>query len=215
MAKVTVPAVSIYPIADADSLGLPNLPAAVEALATAGAGWIQVRIKQASDRQRWETLESCCRRLEGSRSGLWIDDRVDLATSLPCVGVHLGQLDLPVGAARRVLPREKWVGRSCHDLAQLAAAAEDDEVDVVALGPIYRTRSKANADPEIGLDVLSRARRVTRKPLVAIGGIGHRQVAEVLATGVDQVAVIGALGSDVMRVEAEFGRLLKACEEAQ
>lgn len=210
-----VPAVPIYAIADADSLGLQHLPGVVEDLATAGAGWIQVRIKQASDRQRWETLEDCCRRLQGSAVGLWIDDRVDLAMTLPCVGVHLGQQDLPPSAARRVLLQPRWVGRSCHDVRQLEAAAEDDDVDVVAIGPIYRTRSKAQAEPEVGLDLLRQARRMTTKPLVAIGGIGLRQLPEVLATGVDQVALIGALGQDATRVGVEFGRLLQACEEVR
>lgn len=213
MGKVAVPAVAVYPIADADSLGLANLPAAVEGLATAGADWIQVRIKKASDRQRWQTLERCCRRLEGSRSRLWVDDRVDLAMSLPCAGVHLGQRDLPAAAARRILPHDTWIGHSCHDLSQLTAAAEDEAVDVVALGPIFQTRSKTNADPEVGLDVLRRARQLTSKPLVAIGGVGEGQLPEVLATGVDQVAVIGALGRDVRQVEAKFRRLLKASEE--
>lgn len=213
MPSVTPPTAPIYPIVDADTLGLSHLLASIEALAAEGAEWVQVRIKQAADDQRWKVLEACYRCLEGSSVKLWIDDRVDLAALVPCVGVHLGQQDLPPEAARKVLPEERWIGRSTHDLAQLAAASKDPNVDVVAFGPVYPTRSKAQPEPEVGLQLLRQARQATTKPLVAIGGINEQRLPEVLETGVDAVAVIGALGRAASEVGVNFRRLLEACKE--
>lgn len=213
--SASAPEIGIYPIADADHLGVDSLPAAVEALASAGAQWIQVRIKNASDRQRYETLEACCHRIEGLGVRLWIDDRVDLACMLPCQGVHLGQVDMPPSAARRLLPEETRIGYSTHDLKQLQIASEDEAVDVVALGPIFATRSKAKPDPAVGIETLRQARSLIDKPLVAIGGIDAENLAEVLQTGVDGVAVIGSLGATPREVGQGFGRLQDVCKEMQ
>lgn len=212
---MSIPEAAIYPIADADHLGVDHLPAVVEELASAGAQWIQVRIKDASDRQRYETLEACCRRVEGSGVQLWIDDRVDLACMLPCRGVHLGQTDMAPRAARSLLPESTWIGFSTHDLAQLQAAAADEDVDVIALGPIFTTRSKSQPDPTVGTSILRQARGLTDKPLVAIGGIDAENLAEVLQTGVNAVAVIGSLGRDPEDVGNGLRRLLDVCKEMQ
>lgn len=215
MGPATPPAVPIYPIVDADSLGPSQLPVALASLVDAGAEWVQLRIKQATDAFRWQVLEACQRVIEGSSVRLWIDDRVDLAALVPCFGVHVGQQDLPPTAARRVLPETRYIGRSTHDLDQLRQAAADPAVDVVALGPIFPTRSKAQPDPEVGLRLLEQARGLTEKPLVAIGGIDGSTLPAVLGTGVDCVAVIGALGRVAKDVGVEFRRLLEVCKEVR
>ena len=92
----------LYALADGDALGLDRLPRAVEAMAEAGIGWIQIRAKHAADNVLFTLVESCLMRLEGSRASLWVNDRPDLAALLPVVGVHLGQDDLPPAAARAV-----------------------------------------------------------------------------------------------------------------
>jgi len=137
--------------------------------------------------------EACCRAVEGSGVTLWVDDRVDVAALLPVGGVHLGQSDLPPSAARALLPSATLIGASTHDLAQLAAAAADVAVDVIAVGPVFPTRSKAAPDPVVGLDGVREARRFTGKPLVAIGGIDETNLAAVLAAGADAVAVLAAV----------------------
>jgi thiamine-phosphate pyrophosphorylase len=111
----------------------------------------------------------------------------------PVVGVHLGQDDLPPSAARTILGGDKRVGFSTHSEGQIGVANEDDNVDVVALGPIFQTASKERPDPVVGIDGLMRARRLCSKPLVAIGGIGTQNAGSVLSAGADAVAVIGAL----------------------
>lgn len=183
----------VYAIADAEALAPRPLPVAVAEMAEAGIRWIQVRGKKLSGEAWHRTLEGCCRALEGSGVSLWVDDRADLAALFPVEGVHLGQADLPPAAARRVVGRDLRIGLSTHGEEQLAAADEDPEVDVVAVGPVFPTASKERPDPVVGLAFVRWARARTAKPLVAIGGIDAGNIAEVLAAGADAAAVIGAV----------------------
>ena len=195
----------LYGIADGDALGpAPGLKvsgtgevdpvtAAVVAMAEAGIRWIQIRLKSSDDREIFQVVERCVRRLEGSEARLWVDDRPDVAALLPVFGVHVGQDDLPPAAARRVLSSRQAIGLSCHDEHQIRRADEDPAVDVVACGPVFPTRSKKLPDPTIGLDGVRAARRATRKPLVAIGGIDLTNARQVLDAGADTVVVLGAL----------------------
>jgi thiamine-phosphate pyrophosphorylase len=183
----------IYAIADAEALAPSPVPAAVATMAEAGIRWIQVRAKRLSGGEQSRVLEACCRILEGSGVDLWVDDRADLAALYPVGGLHVGQSDLPPAAARRVVGRAVRIGLSTHDEAQVAAADEDSDVDVVAVGPVFPTASKERPDPVVGLSLVRRARTRTAKPLVAIGGIDAGNVAEVLAAGADAAAVIGAV----------------------
>ena len=183
----------IYAIADAEALGSTPLPEAVAAMAEAGVRWIQVRGKHLSGRDLARALEGCCRAVAGTGADLWVDDRADLAALYPVAGLHVGQTDLPPAAARTVVGEEKWIGLSTHNEEQLAAADDDPEVDVVAVGPVFPTASKERPDPVVGLDFVRRARARTGKPLVAIGGIDAGNVASVLAAGADAVVVLGAV----------------------
>jgi thiamine-phosphate pyrophosphorylase len=192
-ADAAPPVPRLYAIADLDLLGENALPGAVAAMGDAGVRWIQLRAKRASGDTLYGLAEACCRALEGGGVTLWIDDRVDVAALLAVGGVHLGQGDLPAAAGRPLLPRATLIGASTHDLAQLATTAADEAVDVVAIGPVFPTRSKAAPDPVIGLDTVREARRLTAKPLVAIGGIDETNLAAVLAAGADSVAVLSAL----------------------
>jgi len=115
-----------------------------------------------------------------------------VALALNADGVHLGQDDLPVGLARRALGPGKWIGYSTHDLAQVREA-DESSADYIAFGPIFPTGSKGNPDPVVGLAGLAEARKATRKPLVAIGGITVGNARAVMEVGADSVAVIGGL----------------------
>ncbi len=183
----------LYGIADAGVLGAAGLAPAVAAMAAAGIRTIQVRAKALSGAALHRAMDDCCRAVAGSGARLWIDDRADLAALFPVSGLHLGQRDLPAGAARGVVGAEVAIGLSTHDEEQLAAAAADPAVDLVAVGPIFPTASKEGAEPAVGLAFLARARALTAKPLVAIGGIDDSNLAAVLAAGADAVAVLGAL----------------------
>jgi thiamine-phosphate pyrophosphorylase len=121
-----------------------------------------------------------------------VNDRPDVARAVGADGVHLGQDDVPVAAARRVLGPGKLVGVSTHDLDELAGA-EASGADYAGVGPVYATSSKAGALAPRGLDLVRAARAATALPLVAIGGITPETAPAVLAAGADAVAMIGAL----------------------
>ncbi|HVR27955.1 MAG TPA: thiamine phosphate synthase [Thermoanaerobaculia bacterium] len=183
---------ALYAVADADLLGLDRLPAAVAEIARCGIEWIQLRAKHAEDDDLARVVEQA---LEAASAGtmLWMNDRADVAALYGLPGLHLGQEDLPPGAARAAVGESCWIGRSTHDLAQVAAAAADPEVDVIALGPVFPTRHKENPDPVVGLEGLRRARAATPKPLVAIGGVSEANLLDVLAAGADTAALLGAV----------------------
>ncbi len=205
---------AVYAVVDAGALSPLPLPEAVEVIAVAGVGTLQLRVKDGrSDAELYRAVEECCRRLEGSGVDLWIDDRADLAALFELPGLHLGQPDLPPAAARGVVGEGPWIGLSTHGEGQAAAAEADLEVDVVAIGPVFPTMTKARPDPVVGLEGVVEARRRVTKPLVAIGGIDASNLAQVLAAGADSAAVAGALFRGATRL-ADIGhncaRLLAA-----
>lgn len=183
----------VYAIADAGRIPTERLPQAVEEIAAAGVGTIQLRAKRLADEALWEIARKTLRRLEGWAGTLWIDDRVDLARMLPFDGVHLGQRDLDPADARGQLPADTLIGLSTHDGEQIDVAERESTVDWLALGPIFPTASKANPDPVVGLEGLRRLRSRTRRPLVAIGGIDADNLGAVLAAGADAAAVLSAI----------------------
>ncbi len=123
-----------------------------------------------------------------------VNDRPDIAAIAGAHGVHVGQEDLPVEDARKICPPPRWVGVSTHNLEQLRAA-DVTSADYIAVGPIFPTVTKENPDPVVGLDFLRAARKITRKPLVAIGGITVQSASEVFHAGADSVAVISDLAT--------------------
>jgi thiamine-phosphate pyrophosphorylase len=122
----------------------------------------------------------------------FVNDRPDVAVLAGGIGVHVGQDDLDVGQARRVVGHERLVGISTHNLEQFEQAAASS-ADYIAVGPIFNTSSKANPDPIVGLDLLRKARKLTDKPIVAIGGITLERAVATIEAGADSVAVISGI----------------------
>jgi thiamine-phosphate pyrophosphorylase len=118
-----------------------------------------------------------------------VNDRADVAAAADADGVHVGQEDLGVDAARGICGPLRWVGVSTHSAAQLEQAIRTT-ADYVAVGPIFETTTKEIPDPVVGLDFIRRARRLTDKPIVAIGGITLERAEEVYRAGANAVAVI-------------------------
>jgi thiamine-phosphate pyrophosphorylase len=140
---------------------------------------------------------------------LILNDRADLAL-LAGWGVHVGHEDLAPGDARKVLGTGQVIGVSTHNEAQVREA-DAGAVDYVAIGPVFATTSKADTEPVVGLEGVRRARALTRKPLVAIGGITRENARSVIDAGADSVAVIGALlatGERPGRVAKDFLEIL-------
>ena len=134
---------------------------------------------------------------------LTINDRADLAVAAGANGVHLGQDDLPPEAARKIIGQSRMLGVSTHNPEQLEAALQTS-ADYIAIGPVFATISKDNPDPVIGLDGVRRARSLTEKPVVAIGGVTLENCRSVIEAGADSVAVIGAILEDPRKTTAQF-----------
>ena len=179
-------------------------------LLEAGVRLIQYRDKRATSRQLLLAAGEIAGQVQQSSAFFIVNDRADVARVLNAHGVHLGQDDLPVDLARRVLQPGQWIGFSTHTLDQVKEA-DETSADYIAFGPIFSTRSKENPDPVVGLDGLRRARLATRKPLVAIGGITLENARATLEAGADSVAVISALLSapDVAQCASEFLRAVE------
>jgi thiamine-phosphate pyrophosphorylase len=182
----------VYPIVDADALRGRPVAAAVRALAEGGAALVQVRAKTLPDGALLGFAREALAAARAAGLRLFVNDRADVARIAGADGVHVGQEDLPPAACRTVLGAGALVGLSTHDLAQVSAAVREP-IDYLAVGPVFPTRTKANPDPVVGLDLVRRARDLWSGPLVAIGGITAANAAEVVRAGADGVAVISAL----------------------
>jgi thiamine-phosphate pyrophosphorylase len=182
---------ALYAILDPTLSTLPIADLA-EKLAGAGVRLMQLREKRASARRIYLDSRQLIGRLAPLGVRVIVNDRPDIAAIVGAGGVHVGQDDLPVEAARQICGPSCWVGVSTHHLEQLRAA-DLTSADYIALGPVFPTSTKENPDAVVGLDFLRRARQRTRKTLVAIGGITVESAGEVFRAGADAVAVIGDL----------------------
>jgi thiamine-phosphate pyrophosphorylase len=163
-----------------------------ETLADNGVGLIQVRDKHASVRAVFEASKGLVARLPPKDVRVIVNDRPDIAAMVGTGGVHVGREDLPVEAARGCCGEGLWVGVSTHSLEQFQLAMATS-ADYIAVGPIFPTATKENPDPVVGLELIRAARRLTRKPLVAIGGITIQSAESVYWAGADSIAVVSDL----------------------
>lgn len=178
----------LYAILDPEFTTSPLNELAVR-LADAGVRLMQLRAKRLSTREMYGQAKGLSEVLVARGVTFIVNDRADIAAMTGAAGVHVGQEDLPVEDARRICPRPRWVGVSTHNLDQLREA-DRTSADYIAVGPIFPTGAKDNPDPVVGVEFVRLARQVTRKPIVAIGGITTESAAEVFRAGADSVAVI-------------------------
>jgi thiamine-phosphate pyrophosphorylase len=139
---------------------------------------------------------------------LIMNDRADLCLIAEFDGVHVGRDDLLPESVRAIIGRERWLGVSTHNPEQMLEA-DLTSADYLAIGPVFSTGSKDKPDPVVGLDGVRRARLLTRKPLVAIGGITRGNAASVIEAGADSVAVISDLLREPRKSAEEFFRVLR------
>jgi thiamine-phosphate pyrophosphorylase len=146
------------------------------------------------------------RRLGGSVKQM-MNDRADICLAAGFDGVHVGQEDLSPQGARKVIGEKLWLGVSTHNAEQILEA-DKTSADYLAIGPVFSTASKVNPDPVVGLEGVRRARALTRKPLVAIGGINRANCRSVIEAGADSVAVISDLIREPRKSAEEILRIL-------
>lgn len=181
----------VYAIVDAD---LSTDPLALGRRAvTAGCPILQLRAKHLDDRSSTELAIELRALCSEAGSAFVMNDRADIARIVEADGLHLGQDDLRISDARKVVGGMQ-IGVSTHDLAQ-AARAEREGADLIAFGPVFETKSKQNPDPVVGVQMLAEVCRRLSRPVVAIGGITPQNAEETLDAGARYIAVISALPS--------------------
>jgi thiamine-phosphate pyrophosphorylase len=200
----------LYAIVDKATLDPRGVKVAafVQELREAGVTLLQYRDKCGGPQEVLSAASEIAAVFASVNATLILNDRADLAALLGW-GVHVGQGDLTPADARRLVG-ERVVGVSTHTEKEVLRCAQDDNfsvADYVAIGPVFRTLTKADAEPVVGLDGVRHARALTTKPLVAIGGITRENARSVIDAGADSVAVISGLfvpGMSVREAAEDF-----------
>jgi thiamine-phosphate pyrophosphorylase len=203
----------LYAIGDAGVLmhkgvGLGDF---AHALQDAGVSLLQYRDKSASPQTILQNASVIRESFSGRDCLLVMNDRADLAVLAGWDGVHVGQGDLLPADVRQVVGQGRWIGVSTHTEKQVSVA-DMSCADYVAVGPVFATGTKLDTEAVIGLEGVRRARALTRKPIVAIGGITRENARSVIDAGADSVAVISGLfahGETVKKVARDFLEILR------
>lgn len=182
----------LYPIPWHREEHLPAYLEQARAYVAAGCGVVQLRLKSTASGAFLEEADRWREAFAATPPWFIVNDRVDIAAMAEADGVHLGQDDLPVDVARRLLPEDAMIGFSTHTREQ-AEAAQDLDIDYLAIGPAYGTTTKDDPDPAVGLETIREVCRCSRVPVVAIGGITLDRLDDLLAAGVSGISVIGDL----------------------
>ena len=216
MSERRFPEQGLYAIADSTLATGAALEQSVRRVISGGACMIQYRDKTAdADRRREEAamLVATCRRFGVP---MIVNDDLALALETGADGVHIGRDDTPLVEARRRLGREFIIGVSCYDQVQRAERAQAEGADYVAFGSMFPSTTKPEATAA-GLDIIVRARRRIRLPIVAIGGITSENGRSLLDAGVDMLAVVSALfaAADPEQAARCFARLFESQAEVE
>jgi thiamine-phosphate pyrophosphorylase len=211
MTRLNRDALRLYLVTD-QSLTRGRLLADVVAAAVqGGVSCVQLREKHLGTRDFLAQALLLKTLLAPLRVPLVINDRIDIALACGAEGVHLGQSDLPVAEARKLLPPEVFIGWSVESMDEVLQSAALP-VDYLGVSPVFATPTKTDTAPAWGLDGLARVRAATRLPLVAIGGIHAGNARNVLRAGADGLALVSALcAADDPQAAAAGIRLI--CDE--
>jgi thiamine-phosphate pyrophosphorylase len=164
---------------------------AAQAALDAGIRLFQYRDKSGNRRAIYETCLRLAVLLKRSDAVFIVNDHPDIAMAVDADGVHLGQDDLPVELARKLMGGGRIIGVSTHSVEQ-ARAAQSASADYVGFGPVFTTRTK-DAGPHRGIEGLRQVRKAVTLPVIAIGGINGGNLDEVFRAGAAGVAVISAI----------------------
>jgi thiamine-phosphate pyrophosphorylase len=201
--------VQLYAIADPGLCLNRDLIKLISLAIEGGAQMIQFRDKESSDKEFLEKAGEIHKITLRKKIPLIINDRVDIAKLVDAEGVHLGEDDLPVKEARRILDTEKIIGASACNL-KTAKLKEREGADYIGLGPIFETSSKDIEKP-LGIDILKKANIILQIPVFPIGGINLSNLDQIISTGTKRIAVISAIfmAEDVRKATQELFKRLK------
>ena len=202
---------SLYLVADAEYAAGRNLIALIEAAVRGGVTVVQLRGKDLPFRDFLDLARTAVACLKKHHAPLLINDRVDIALASGAAGVHLGQDDMPVAFARKVLASKTLIGVSVNSVEE-ACEAERLGADYVGLGPIYPTGTKATSLPVLGPAGIRAVKARVSIPVVAIGGISLLNACEVREAGADGIAVVSALlgAADIKKAARELKKAFGA-----
>ena len=180
----------------------------VAAAVRGGATMVQLREKEATTRAFLEEARALKAMLQPLGVAFVVNDRLDIALAIDADGLHVGQDDMPVAEARRLLGPDRIIGLSITEPAQ-ALRADAAAADYLGVGPVYAQQTKEDAAAPLGIEGFRPARRLTRAPIVVIGGLTPENSAPLLAAGADGLAVVSAIGgaSDPERAARGFASL--------
>jgi thiamine-phosphate pyrophosphorylase len=187
-------ALRLYLVTDQPSLRGRTLIDVVQAAVQGGVSCVQLREKHANSRDFYAQAVALMDMLAPLNIPLIINDRLDIALACGAQGVHLGQSDMPVQAARKLLPPEVFIGWSVETMDEVIQSATLP-VDYLGVSPVFSTPTKTDTATPWGLDGLQRIRALTPLPLVAIGGIHLGNATQVMQAGADSLAVVSAICS--------------------
>ncbi|MGB7294479.1 MAG: thiamine phosphate synthase [Candidatus Aminicenantales bacterium] len=181
-------------IADSEAAAGKGIIRLITAAVAGGVTIIQLRGKKWTGREFLDVGMKAARLLRPKNIPLIINDRVDVALACKADGVHLGQDDMPLPYARKILGKKSIIGLSAATPEEAERAAKDG-ANYVGVGPVFRTLSKKDIGFLLGLEGLRAIRKKAKIPILAIGGIALANVAAVVSAGADGVAVISAIAS--------------------
>ena len=182
---------SVYLCTDRDLMSTQTLEEAVEEAIKGGATLMQLREKNCSSKEFYETAVSVKKITEKYNIPLIINDRVDIALAVDAEGVHVGQSDLPAKVVRKILGKDKIIGVSARN-SELAVKAYEDGADYLGVGAMYATSTKKDAKV-ITMEELVKIRNSVPIPIVVIGGVNENNISDFKGTGIDGVAVLSAI----------------------
>ena len=171
-----------------------NLEFVVEEALRGGVRAVQLREKDLTTKELYETAYELRRLTSRYGAKLFINDRVDVALAVDADGVHIGASSLPIYKVRRLLGEKKLIGVSCHNQVQ-AITAQEMGADFITFGPVFLTPSKAAYGDPVGLELLRTVTEMLQIPVFALGGIKRGNCAEVASCGVRGIALISAVMS--------------------
>lgn len=204
---------SVYLVTDRDLMSTETIEEAIEQAIAGGTTLIQLREKECSSLDFYNTAVNVKEICDKNKVPLLINDRLDIALAVDADGVHVGQSDLPASVVRKIIGEDKIIGVSAGNLKD-AVKAERDGADYIGVGAMYATGTKKDAKPT-SLETLKEIRKNVNIPIVVIGGINKDRIKDFKGTNINGVAIVSAIiaQKDIKRsandIKNEFNKLIK------